>query len=278
MEAIKMKHPALRYHGAKFRLAPWIISHFPEHKYYVEPFGGAAGVLLNKPQCHAEVYNDLDGDIVNFFEVLRNPYLREQLIEQLVLTPYSRQEFELAYEFTTNQVERARRTAIRASMGFGSGGTTMGKTGFRTDLKRKYGTAMDLWRRYPSNLAAIGERFSVVQIENKPAIELIVKHDNSETLQYLDPPYVHETRYMKGRNRTYRNELTDSDHENLITTVSNSESMFILSGYDTELYNDLLTGWQKRTKSSRISSGRGTKTKTECLWLSPSVTKLSKVA
>jgi DNA adenine methylase len=278
MEAIKMKHPALRYHGAKFRLAPWIISHFPEHKYYVEPFGGAAGVLLNKPKCHAEVYNDLDGDIVNFFEVLRNPYLREQLIEQLVLTPYSRQEFELAYEFTTNQVERARRTAIRASMGFGSAGATLGKTGFRSDIKRKYNTVVDVWNRYPQTIIDVGERFSNVQIENKPALDVIKKHDGIEVLQYIDPPYVLSTRSMGGRNKTYRNELSDSDHENLITTISNCNSMFVLSGYDSEIYNDLLKGWRKEVKNSGISSGKGTVTKTECLWLSPSVTKLSKVA
>lgn len=267
MEAIKIKSPALRYHGAKFRLSPWIISHFPEHRYYAELFGGAAGVLINKPRSHSEIYNDLDGDIVNFFRVVRDQESRAQLIELLHMTPYSRDEFDAAYEFTDIPIERARRTAIRATMGFGSSGTTMAKTGFRTDIKRKYGTAMDLWVKYPIGLAAIGERFAGVQIENKPAIDLMIKHDNPETLFYLDPPYIHSTRYMVGRNRTYRNELTDSGHEKLLIASKNVSGHIVLSGYDSELYNDTLTGWSKYTKESRISAGRGTKVKTECLWI-----------
>ena len=118
----KIKHPALRYHGAKFRIAPWIMNFFPEHQCYVEPFGGAAGVLLQKERSYSEVYNDLDGDICNFFAVLRNPMTRSQLIEQIQLTPYARSEFELAWIKSDDPVERARRTAIRAAMGFGSAG------------------------------------------------------------------------------------------------------------------------------------------------------------
>lgn len=267
MEAIKIKSPALRYHGAKFRLAPWVISHFPEHKYYCEPFGGAAGVLLNKPRCKSEIYNDLDGDIVNFFKVVRDEESRIKLIDLLQQTPYSRDEFNLAYEFTDNCLERARRTCIRATMGFGSCGTTMGKTGFRTDIKRDYGTAMDLWARYPDTLKAVGQRFIGVQIENRPALDLIIKHDNEEMLFYVDPPYVHNTRYMAGKNRTYRNELTNDDHEVLLQQLIKCSGHIILSGYDSDLYNDVLVGWDKKEKSSRISSGRGTKTKIECLWL-----------
>lgn len=267
MEAIKLKSPALRYHGAKFRLSPWVISHFPEHRFYVEPYGGAAGVLINKPRCHAEIYNDLDGDIVNFFRVVRDEKSRGILIEQLGLTPYSREEFNAAYEFTEEPIERARRTAIRACMGFGSGGSTMAKTGFRTDIKRKYGTAMDLWVKYPLGISAVGERFSGVQIENKPAIDLIIKHDSEEALFYVDPPYIHSTRYMVGRSRTYRNELNDSDHEELLQVLCKTSGHIILSGYDSELYSDYLSGWKKLTKESRISAGRGTKVKTECLWI-----------
>jgi DNA adenine methylase len=267
MEAIKLKSPALRYHGAKFRLSPWVISHFPEHTYYTEVYGGAAGVLLNKPRCKAEVYNDLDGDIVNFFRMVRGFYTRQELIEKLQMTPYSRDEFNIAYEFTDDPIERARRTAIRATMGFGSGGVSMAKTGFRTDLKRDYGTAMDLWVKYPDSLAAVGQRFLGVQIENKPAISLLLKHDNNQTLHYLDPPYVLHTRNLGGNNRTYRNELSDDDHIELMDVSKKLSGHVVLSGYDTELYNDTLTGWAKSTKPSRISASRGTKLKTECLWI-----------
>lgn len=269
LEDVEVKRPALRYHGAKFRLAPWVTSFFPEHKYYIEPYGGAAGVLLNKPRCKAEVYNDLDGDIVNFFRVVRNLYTRQELVEKLQMTPYSRDEFNKAYEHTEDMIERARRTAIRATMGFGSGGTSMGKTGFRTDLKRDYGTAMDLWVRYPDSLAAVGQRFLGVQIENRPAVDLMLKHDNEDTLHYVDPPYMLHTRNLGGRNRTYRNELTDNDHFELLQVLQKLSGHIVLSGYDTELYNDILTGWKKEMKPSRISAGRGTKTKIECLWINP---------
>lgn len=267
MENIKVKRPALRYHGAKFRLAPWVISHFPDHTYYTEAYGGAAGVLLNKPRCKSEVYNDLCGDIVNFFQVVRGVYTRQELIEKLQMTPYSRDEFNKSYEHTDDMIERARRTAIRATMGFGSGGTSMGKTGFRTDIKRDYGTAMDLWVRYPDSLAAVGQRFLGVQIENRPAVDLIIKHDTDETLHYVDPPYMLHTRNLGGNSRVYKNELSDEDHSKLLLVLKNTSGHIVLSRYDTELYNDELSGWKKEMKPSRISAGRGTKVKTECLWI-----------
>lgn len=128
--------PALRYHGAKFRLAEWVMQFFPAHTCYVEPFGGAAGVLLQKPRAYAEAYNDLDGNVVNFFRVLRDPIQRQQLVDACVLTSYARDEFELSWEPTEEPIERARRLCIRAQMGFGSAGATKGVTGFRIDTKR----------------------------------------------------------------------------------------------------------------------------------------------
>ncbi|CAB5540684.1 DNA adenine methylase [Citrobacter werkmanii] len=121
-----IKHPAIRYHGGKFRLASWIISHFPDHRCYVEPFGGAASVLLKKKQSEAEVYNDLDGDVVNLFRVLRDPVSSQALIDACALTPYSRVEFRCAYEPTDDPIEKARRLIVRATMGFGSAGATKG--------------------------------------------------------------------------------------------------------------------------------------------------------
>ena len=146
---MKLDHPLIRYHGGKFRLAHWVIAQMPNHICYTEAFGGAAGVLLQKPRAYAEVYNDLDGDIVNLFKVLRDPEQRDQLIEQLILTPYSREEFENAWSVATTEVEQARRTIISAQMGFGSAGATKGITGFRIDTKRQYGTAQSLWADYP---------------------------------------------------------------------------------------------------------------------------------
>lgn len=190
---------ALRYHGGKFRLAPWIMSFFPPHGCYVEPFGGAAGVLLQKPRVYAEVYNDLDGDIVNFFRVLRDPGQRQDLIEALRLTPYAREEFEQSYSATDDPLERARRTCVRAAMGFGSAGATKGSTGFRTDTRRKYGTAQHNWAAYPDAVGAIGERFAGVLIEHRDALQVMRAHDGLDTLFFVDPPYVHATRSMRNR-------------------------------------------------------------------------------
>ena len=137
----KIKSPLMRYHGAKFRLAPWVMQFFPQHTRYVEPFGGAAGVLLQKPRVYAEVYNDLDSDIANVFLVLQSPEASQRLIDLITVTPYARSEFDRAYEETNDPIEQARRTLIRAQMGFGSAGATKGCTGFRSDSRRSYGTA-----------------------------------------------------------------------------------------------------------------------------------------
>lgn len=262
--------PVIRYHGGKFRLAPWVLQHFPAHTCYVESFGGAAGVLMQKTRSYAEVYNDMDGDIVNLFRVFQSEQSRNALAEQLVLTPYSREEFELAWEPTDNQVERARRTIIRAQMGFGSAGATKGITGFRIDTKRKYGTAQSLWTKYPEQIAMIGQRLTGVLIENRPAVDVIKAHDDIGTLHYVDPPYMHGTRYKNAvSGRYYRYEMTDADHRELINTLLEAKGMVALSGYDSEIYRELLTGWSMNSTSARISAGRGTSSRQECLWLNP---------
>lgn len=264
----KVESPALRYHGAKFRLAPWVMQFFPDHRVYVEPFGGAAGVLLQKPRSYAEVYNDLDDDIANFFRVLRDPEQAEQLIQLLHLTPYARSEFDLSYEDCTDPVERARRTAVRAGMGFGSAGATKGVTGFRIDTARPYGTAQHLWTRYPGQLPAVIERLQGVLIENRPAIEVMQQHDTPDTLHFVDPPYVFGTRSQRNVVQgCYRHEMTDEQHMELLGVLKNLQGMVVLSGYASELYERELADWQAHTTGSRISAGRGTAVKTEVLWI-----------
>lgn len=196
-----IRHPAVRYHGGKFRLASWIISHFPEHRCYVEPFGGGASVLLKKESSDAEVYNDLDGDVVNLFRVLRNPEASRALIDVCALTPYSRDEFLHAYSPTNNPVEQARRLIVRATMGFGSAGATKGKTGFRLDTKRNCATAQRIWARYPDTLC-------------------MKDHDTPSTLHFVDPPYVHDTRVDVGKNRPYRFEMTRDEHAELLRILA----------------------------------------------------------
>ncbi|WP_439640589.1 DNA adenine methylase [Nevskia sp.] len=260
--------PALRYHGGKFRLAPWLLQFFPPHGCYVEPFGGAAGVLLQKPRAYAEVYNDLDGGIVNFFRVLRDASLRAELIKLCRLTPYARAEFLMAYEHSSDPVERARRTCVRAAMGFGSAGATKGSTGFRIDTRRKYGTAQHNWSDYPDSIAAIGERMSGVMIENRDAVDVIGAHDGVDTLFLIDPPYLPETRVMRTRG-AYRHEMDPAEHLRLLTALKSVEGMVVLCGYRSDLYDTELSSWQRFETKSRISAGRGAGIRTEVAWLNP---------
>ena len=262
--------PVIRYHGGKFRLASWVLDHFPPHKCYVEPFGGAAGVLIQKPRTYAEVYNDLDGDIVNLFRVLQGEHSSSRLIELLTLTPYARAEFELAWLPAEDPVERARRLVIRAQMGFGSAGASKDITGFRIDTARAYGTAQHLWQRYPTHLAIVCQRLAGVLIENRPATEVMLAHDAPDTLHYIDPPYIHDTRVRGAqKGRYYRHELSDREHAELLATLKTLRGMVVVSGYPSDLYKTELDTWTMNTTSSRISAGRGGSTRQECLWINP---------
>jgi DNA adenine methylase len=260
--------PALRYHGAKFRLASWVMRFFPPHQVYTEAFGGAAGVLLQKPRSHGEVYNDLDGDIVTFFRCLRDPTLRDQLVQAVTLTPYARDEFDQAWKPAADPVERARRVAIRAQMGFGSAGATKGCTGLRADTMRRWSTAQMDWASYPTALLAVAERFQQVLIEHRPAVDVLQQHDSVDTLHFVDPPYVHATRVMHPK-EGYRHEMTDNDHAELLAVLTGLRGMVVLSGYATALYAEQLRGWETHSTQARIASGRGTGLRTEVVWLNP---------
>ncbi|HDG1709977.1 TPA: DNA adenine methylase [Kluyvera ascorbata] len=264
-----IKHPAIRYHGGKFRLASWIIGYFPEHRCYVEPFGGGASVLLKKEPSEAEVYNDLDGDVVNLFRVLRNQETAQQLIDACALTPYSRDEFNCAYEDCDNRVEQARRLVVRAAMAFGSAGATKGKTGFRLDTKRNSATAQRIWARQPDNLAAVASRFAGVLIENRSAIQCMRDHDTASTLHFVDPPYVHETRVETAKNSAYRFEMTNEEHVELLNALKELHGAVIVCGYNSDLYNDTLTGWKRVTRTTAANGATGSVQRTECLWLNP---------
>lgn len=266
----KLHTPLLRYHGGKFRLAKWIVEHFPSHKCYVEPFGGAASVLLQKERSHGEVYNDIDQDIFNLFKVLRCEEKARKLIVLCELTPYSRDEFLFAYEETTDEIERARRTIVRSAMGFGSGAATFHKTGFRCEAKRQYNTSAHCWAKYPPVIEFVIQRLKGVNIENRDAVTCMLQHDGSETLHYIDPPYLMDTRNVRKGQSVYRYEMTNSEHESLLNHAKKLEGMVVISGYESCLYNDHLHAWSKVKKDARISAGAGTKVKTECLWLSPS--------
>lgn len=257
--------PVIRYHGGKFRLAPWILRFFPPHQVYTEAFGGAASLLMQKPRSKGEVYNDLDGDIVNLFRVLREPEQCEVLAQACALTPYARAEFDRAWDGTDDPVERARRTIVRAQMGFGSSGATK-STGFRTDTRRTHQTAQMDWAKYPAGMKAICERLRGVLIENRPAIDVLRAHDGPDTLHFVDPSYVHSTRSRKG-SPEYRHELTNEDHMELLEVIRSLEGAVVLSGYHSDLYRDQLDGWDLRQKEARAAGQRGAVMRTECVWL-----------
>lgn len=260
-------HPLIRYHGGKFRIADWIISHFPRHKTYVEPFGGGGSVLLCKQPSQIEVYNDLDSEVVNLFRVLRNTEQRQQLEQQLYLTPFSRTEFYEAYEDTDCPVEKARRMIIRAQMGFGSAGATKGQTGFRMAGGRQKNYELVLWDKYPSRLAQFAERLKQVLIENQDASKVISYYDDADTLFFVDPPYVRATR--SANVVAYQYEMSDQDHIALLEQLNNVNGHVILSGYDCDIYNSRLSHWKKLTKNVQASGKVGGVTRQECLWVNP---------
>lgn len=262
----------LRYHGGKWALAPWIISHFPGHEIYVEPFGGAASVLLQKRRCYAEIYNDLDGEIVNLFKVARDR--GTDLVRLIELTPYSRAEFHESFVAAEDHLEQARRTVVRSYMGFGGNLTranrdqTPQRTGFRDySKKNRQSIPANDWRNWPAALPSIIDRLRGVIIENRPAARVISEHDTAETLHYVDPPYVHSTRGFDcgGTHRGYRHELSDDDHRVLATQLHQLRGKVVVSGYACELYDDeLFADW---TRVARKAMADGARERTEVLWL-----------
>lgn len=254
-----MKNPALRYYGGKWRSAKWITSHFPPHYTYVEPFGGSAGVLLQKKPSTFEVYNDLDQNVVTFFRVLRDR--EEELIREIQLTPWSRAELKIAYETATDDLEIARRFYVRCWQSFGHL-----HGGWRYQHSDNGYSIVDQWNSV-ENLMDTAKRLKLVQIECDNAISVIKRYDTPKTLFYVDPPYVHSTRYRKNG---YLHEMDDTQHEELSTVLSQIEGMAIVSGYHSELYDNIYREWtviEKQTTNN--ANGKSV----EVLWLSPRLSR-----
>lgn len=264
-----MKHPLIRYHGGKFRLASWIISHFPQHDTYVEPFGGGASVLLTKKPSRIEVYNDLDDEIVNLFQILRDPSLAKQLAHLISLTPYSRTEYTNARAESKCPIERARRLVVKAQMGFGSAGATKKNTGFRLDTARGGSDILTIWDKQPDLLLTAASRFKKVLIENRDAIRVMEDHDRPETLFFVDPPYIFSTRSTGGK--AYKHEMTNKQHIDLVENLKTLQGKVILCGYENEIYDGL--GWQKVTKPVSASGQNGSVQREEVLWINPQAEK-----
>lgn len=266
--------PALRWHGGKWILAPWIIAHLPAHRIYVEPFGGAASVLLRKGRAHAEIYNDLDDEVVTLFRVLRDPSAAAQLREALALTPFARTEFVESYQMADCPVERSRRLVIRSFMGFGSNAhASQAKghrsTGFRANSRRSGTTPAHDWANYPDAMGALIARLAGVTIENRDAREVMLQHDGPDTLHYVDPPYLPETRALGCTNdlrALYRHELTRDQHVDLLGFLRALTGMVVLSGYPADVYDAGLPGWRR---VERAALADGARPRREVLWLNP---------
>ena len=249
--------PMLRYFGGKSRLAPWIASHFPAHNTYVEPFGGAASVLLAKPRAQVEIVNDVDDEIVNVYRMMRDQ--GDDLERLLRLTPFAESEYATAYEQGEDALERARRTIVKSFMGVGADSIhrRSGYRGYPHNRARKGDTTCaHEWASYADAVPAFVERLRGVEIRNTDALGLIRQWDGQGTLLYVDPPYVRETRSGSGG---YRHEYGDEQHCELVDVLSACKSAVVLSGYRCDMYDELLADWQRVDREVR---GR-----TESLWL-----------
>jgi DNA adenine methylase len=261
----------LRYYGGKWRISKWIQSHFPSHTTYVEPFAGAASVLLTKDPAPIEVLNDLDGDVVNFFEFLRSK--TDELIRLIQLTPFSRLELRKAWLPTQEPIERARRFYVRSWQGRQPTAPTARASGWRFQRNDNRGTDYLTQWNQTDHLWTVAFRLKKVLIECDEATSIIQRYDTPNTLHYVDPPYVAETRSQSWSDCGYRHEMNHEQHTELAEVLNEIQGMAILSGYETELYQDLFSGWE--CKKIKTLNGVA-KDVIECLWLSPGVTKSAK--
>ena len=229
-----------KYPGSKWSIADWIISFFPEHHSYVEPFFGTGAVLFNKTRSHIETVNDLDGNVVNLFECIRSD--PERLARGIYLTPYARDVYERAFRVEPGDpFEKALNFYIRLNMGHGFR-TNGEKVGWKNDVQgRERSYASQDWCNLPEKIMQAAERLRGVQIENRPAAELIPRFNYKNVLIYCDPPYMMETRHGK----QYRYEMDTADHEKLLTLLLAHKGPVVISGYETEFYNNMLSGWYR---------------------------------
>lgn len=253
MTAIK---PILKYPGAKWNCAEWIISHFPPHKHYVEPYFGSGAVFFNKQPAAHEVINDLSGDVVNLFRVIRER--GEELAALIEMTPWAREEYERSYEPCDDALERARRFVVRVWQANSADLTA--RVGWRNVGPQGNASTSAVWRGVPERVLLLADRLKDAEIERTPAVDIIARYATPERLIYADPPYPLATR----TGALYQHEMTDADHAALLDTLDAHPGPVVLSGYHCALYDDRLRHWHTREK--RVQAEKGN-TRTEVLWL-----------
>lgn len=275
MEAARPDRPLVRWHGGKWRLAPWIIARFPPHRVYVEPFCGAAGVLLRKPPSAVEVLNDRHRRIVGVFRLLRDPEQAARLARALRLTPYSAAEYRACREPSDDPLEDARRLLVLGWQGHGSTGasgagltTARASTGWRRGDRGGLANSAREWTGLPARVGAWAERLRGVFLEDGDALETVRRWDAPDALFYCDPPYPPETR-TAGRGG-YTFEFEEADHRALAGALREVRGMVALSGYPCPLYDRLYAGWT-RLEARAVADGGAARV--EAIWLNPAAAR-----
>lgn len=250
-----------KYPGAKWSIASWVIDHFPEHHSYLEPFFGSGAVLFTKERSAIETVNDLDGDVVNLFYWIRHD--PERLAREIYWTPYAREIYDRAWNAMRTEKDSFQRAVdfyIRMMMGHGFR-TTGEKVGWKNDVQgREKAYAANYWTKTPGVVLEAAERLRGVQIENRPAVDLISRFNFPNVLIYADPPYLLGTRHGK----QYKFEMTDKDHMDLLEVLKAHKGPVLISGYESKLYDDFLRDWYRDDISAMAQTA--TKRK-EVLWM-----------
>ena len=255
----------MKYSGSKWNIAGKLVELIPPHKNYVEPYFGSGAVLFNKPPSRIETINDLDSDVVNLFRCIREE--PETMARLVMTTPYSREAYNDSFQGTPitgiqpgdNRFRKACRFLTRMWQSYGSRNDGY-KNGWKYDVSRERMYALWDWYALPERIVEVAERLRKVQIERRPALEVIQRFDSPDAFIYLDPPYLLGTRSHK----QYRHEMEDADHEELLKTVLQSKAWIMISGYESEMYNDYLHGWRKASFSSCADGGRP---RQEVVWM-----------
>lgn len=253
----------LKYPGSKWNIAGQLAELIPPHHSYVEPFFGSGAVLFKKKPSDIETINDLDSDVVNLFRCIQKD--SERLARLVITTPFSREEYDKQFETPDGAVcidayERAAGFLIRCWQGHGFR-TNGYKVGWKNDVQgRERMYALWNWYRLPEWVIEIAERLRKVQIENRPALEVIERFNYSSVFMYIDPPYLLGTRAGK----QYRHEMSDADHEELLKVLLQSKAKIMISGYESDMYNNYLKDWNKKNFDSCAEHGKPRK---EVVWM-----------
>lgn len=255
----------LKWPGSKWRIAEIIVNLMPDHKIYVEPFFGSGAILFNKKPANCEVVNDLDSQITNLFSIIRDH--PGDLARVIDFTPYSRDEYLNSYDTVEEPLEKARRFLIRSNMARGGmqyyksswrhAGAVLGASTYKHVVKA--------WNDLPERIIQSAHRLKEVEIENKDAFELIKKYNHPECLLYVDPPYLLSTR----RQRYYNEEMTDvEEHSELINLLWKHKGYVMISGYENDLYDELLSEWWSIDVENQAEQG---KRRIEKIWCNFSI-------